>query len=67
LNGKTYTTLYAHLRSISVSAGQTVSQGQNIGQTGNSGGSTGPHLHFEVHEGGWNAAKSNSVNPMKFF
>lgn len=66
IDGQSYTTLYAHLDSVSVSAGQHVSQGQTIGATGNTGGSTGPHLHFEIHEGGWNAAKSNSVDPLKY-
>lgn len=64
INGTTYTTLYAHLSSMSVSAGQAVGAGQVIGAIGNTGQSTGPHLHFEIHHGGWNGAKSNSVNPM---
>src|SRR5699024_6697851 len=64
INGTTYTTLYAHLSSISVSAGDKVSRGQTIGASGNTGQSTGPHLHFEIHKGGWNASKSNSVNPL---
>lgn len=41
-------TLYGHLSRINVSVGQSVDQGQAIGALGNSGKSTGPHLHFEV-------------------
>jgi LysM repeat protein len=41
-------TLYAHMNSVAVSAGTTVGQGEQIGSVGNTGKSTGAHLHFEV-------------------
>lgn len=41
-------TVYGHMSSVSVRPGETVGRGESIGATGNSGKSTGPHLHFEV-------------------
>ena len=59
-------TFYAHLRSgtTRVSPGQSVSRGQQIALMGNTGVSTGQHLHFEVHLGGW--ANANAVNPANY-
>lgn len=48
----TYETRYAHMQKLDVEAGQTVTKGQVIGYVGNTGRSTGPHLHYEVHKEG---------------
>lgn len=51
-HGNGFSTLYAHLSSISVVAGQPVDHGQVIGAEGSTGYSTGPHLHFEIRLNG---------------
>lgn len=66
INGKTFTTLYAHLEKSTVTTGQSISKGEMLGYMGNTGDSRGKHLHFEIHEGQWNYEKSNSVDPLLY-
>ena len=47
-----FETLYAHLGVIHVKKGQWVNKNQLIGSVGNTGRSTGPHLHYEIHKNG---------------
>lgn len=57
-HGNGYQTLYAHLSNVYVSTGQRMAKGQTIGQMGNTGRSSGTHLHFEIHY------KGIAVNPL---
>ncbi len=54
-------TLYAHMSSLAVSAGQSVTQGDVIGYVGSTGWATGPHLHFEIRVNG------STVDPLSYF
>ncbi|MFO7446507.1 MAG: M23 family metallopeptidase [Ignavibacteriaceae bacterium] len=60
-HGFGYKTIYAHLSKASVKQGQKVSRGDYIAKTGNSGLSSGPHLHYEVQHNGV------KENPTEFF
>jgi murein DD-endopeptidase MepM/ murein hydrolase activator NlpD len=51
-HGNGFETLYGHLSKILVSVGQKIDIGQQIGNIGSTGRSTGPHLHYEVHKNG---------------
>lgn len=68
IGGQEYETVYAHMRSGSrrFNEGQNVNQGDVIGIMGNTGDSSGQHLHFELHKGRWNINKTNAVNPIPF-
>ena len=59
-HGNGYITRYAHNRDLAVKAGDQVSAGQLIASLGNSGRTSGPHVHFEVHKDGVR------INPSKF-
>jgi murein DD-endopeptidase MepM/ murein hydrolase activator NlpD len=59
-HGNGYQTLYAHLNTVSVKKDDRVNQGVKIGEVGNTGYSTGPHLHFAVYKNG------RAVNPLEY-
>jgi murein DD-endopeptidase MepM/ murein hydrolase activator NlpD len=63
--GEDYDYVFMHLRagSIPVEAGTRVRTGQRIGEVGNTGGSSGPHLHFEIWVGGWFAG-GEPIDPL---
>lgn len=60
-HGSGYTTLFAHLSKINVKHGQEIKRGEVIGYTGNTGRSTAPHLHYEIHYNG------EPQNPLDYF
>ncbi len=60
-HGFNYQTLYAHLNSYNVKAGQKVKRGDIIGYMGNTGMSTGPHVHYEVKKNG------RPVDPINYY
>lgn len=60
-HGYGYVTLYAHMNAIKVRVGQKLKRGDVIGMIGNTGKSTGPHLHYEVHY------KGEIMNPQNYY
>lgn len=60
-HGFGYKTLYAHMSKYTIKRGQKVNRGDIIGYVGNTGMSTAPHLHYEVHKNG------KKINPVNFY
>lgn len=58
-----FETVYAHLQSRKAIPGKHVKRGEIIGYMGNTGKSSGPHLHFEIHKNEWTLSKQNSFDP----
>lgn len=59
-HGSGLSTVYAHMSTLGTAEGASITTGQNVGQVGSTGYSTGPHLHFEVREDG------TAVNPLSY-
>jgi murein DD-endopeptidase MepM/ murein hydrolase activator NlpD len=63
-HGEHYKTRYAHLRLREVEVGQTVARGQALGELGNTGRSTGPHLHYEIEYMGRALDPTKALSPL---
>jgi len=66
LNGIAFETLYAHLDTVDVVNGQNIKAGRKLGLQGNTGNSTGQHLHFEVHIPAYAPYQPHVVDPMHY-
>jgi peptidoglycan hydrolase CwlO-like protein len=66
INGKIYTTVYAHMSARLVGNGAVVHKGQQIGIMGSTGESTGQHLHFELYPGPWIPSHATAVDPTHY-
>ncbi|MEV8237033.1 peptidoglycan DD-metalloendopeptidase family protein [Rhodococcus sp. NPDC077669] len=67
IDGAVVSTVYGHMYpdGVLVTPGERVTAGQHIADIGNNGQSTGAHLHFEYHPGGW--APGNAIDPQPFY
>jgi murein DD-endopeptidase MepM/ murein hydrolase activator NlpD len=60
-HGEDLRTIYGHLSKIAVAQGEKIARGDQLGLTGNTGRSSGPHLHYEI------LVKNSPVNPRAYF
>ena len=68
INGQVIDHVYGHMHisTFRVKAGDKVKAGQVIAKQGSEGQSSGPHLHFEIHPGGWKGGAASSTNPQPY-